>query len=202
MQVMAALARSGQEAAALEQYASYSRMLSREFGILPSSEATALWEQIRSKHAGRGQAAAFPPEAETATAVSRMASAGAPAVSRDERRQVTALVCRRPAASGAAGPDGIDPEELHEQMARCNEQCSPILERLGGLRQPRQGADCLTYFGYPNAQEDAARRAVSAGLAIVEATRGSDPLRIGVHTGVMVTTAGGIVGNVPDQARD
>ncbi len=88
---------------------SYSRMLSREFGILPSSEATALWEQIRSKHAGRGQAAAFPPEAETATAVSRMASAGAPAVSRDERRQVTALVCRLQAASGAAGPTALTP---------------------------------------------------------------------------------------------
>ncbi len=35
-----------------------------------------------------------------------------------------------------------------------------------------------------------------------EATRGVDPIRIGIHTGVMVTDAGGLLGGVPDQARD
>ena len=53
--------------------------------------------------------------------------------------------------------------------------------------------DSLVYFGYPTAHEDDARRAVRAGLEIIEAIReqrigNGDPLqvRIGVHTGLVV----------------
>ena len=78
-----------------------------------------------------------------------------------------------------------------------------MLERYGGHRQQRQGAECLIYFGYPVACEDAAQRAVHAGLAIAKAAGGSDHAHaIGIHTDVMVSAEGRLVGDVPDLAHD
>ena len=53
------------------------------------------------------------------------------------------------------------------------------------------GDGVLAYFGYPQAHEDDAERAVRAGLAVVEGVgklRGAEPLqvRIGVAMGLVV----------------
>ena len=55
----------------------------------------------------------------------------------------------------------------------------------------------LAFFGYPRAREDAAERAVRAGLAIVEATDGLKPElgpalkpRVGIATGLVVNDQG------------
>jgi len=80
--------------------------------------------------------------------------------------------------------------------------CGPVLERYGGQRQQRQGTECLIYFGYPSAYEDAPRRAVHAGLALVAAVRGADHVQIGIHTGIMVRDDDELVGDVPNLARD
>ena len=178
MQVMTALAQTGQDAAALEQYANYSRMLAGEFGLEPSAAVAALQAKIRARR--------------LASREERVA-----AVQQDERRQVTALVCRRQSPGGE-----LDPEELRERQVWCQAQCLPVVERYGGQRQARAGSDCLVYFGYPVAQEDAARRAVAAGLGMVAAAAGGDQLRIGAHTGIMVSAGGELVGNVPELAGD
>lgn len=185
MQLMAALARCGEEAAALEQYAAYSRTLAQEFDITPSPAAVALYKQIRARQAsgqghGRDQ--------------DQVAALQLPGHS--ERRQITALVCGRRTPSSWS-----DPEDLRQLAVQCDEVCAPILERYGGQRQQRQGTQCLVYFGYPVAQEDAARRAAHAALALVAPARPTDPAHIGIHTGLMVCDKGQLVGDVPDLAR-
>ena len=180
IKLMAALAQCGHEAAALAQYTAYRRSLVQEFGMEPSTAATALYEQIQARqHDGQGDARTSAP------------------VHRDERRQITALVCGRRDLQGLT-----DPEELLEALAHCSAHCDAAFARYGGKRQPRQGVECLVYFGYPVAYEDAARRAIHAGLAIVQAAQAADHSHaIGIHTGIMVAVEGQLAGNVPTVAR-
>ena len=179
IQVMSALAQSGEEAAALEQYAAFSRILAQEFGIKASPEATGLYEKIRRR---RAHSRTEQPAVDTAP----------PAL--DERRQVTALLVRWLA------PNIDDPEEMLDGLASFAETVTQVSERHGGWLQPHPGTDFLVYFGYPMAQEDAARRAVRAALALIAACR--DQVRIGIHTGMMVSHGAELVGNVPDLAGD
>ncbi|HKE16528.1 MAG TPA: TOMM system kinase/cyclase fusion protein, partial [Kofleriaceae bacterium] len=88
-----------------------------------------------------------------------------------ERRQVTALCCTL---------DGDD-EVLAGQLAACAE----VVERHGGHVAAALGHALLAYFGYPRAEEDDARRAARAGLAIA-AHAGAGAARLGIHTGVVV----------------
>lgn len=185
VQLMNALVQCGQSAAALEQYVAFSRILDQEFRLSPSPKARALYEQIRAEHATR-QGAVSPADPGIATAV---AADG-------ERRQVTAVICSR---YNPTNPS--DPEEQIEQLTRCREQCGAILAQYGGQRQPRQGTECLVYFGYPVAQENAAQSAVYAGLTMVSTAVSADHLRIGIHTGMMIAREGVLVGDVPDLAR-
>lgn len=186
IKLMVALTQCGQETAALEQYVTYSQMLAQEFDQAPSAAATALYNQIRARQSGGPR---------TASSQGKIAVSGPAA--QGERRQVTALVCGRCDATRRS-----DPEEELERLARCSIYCDPVLERFGGQRQARQGTTCLIYFGHPVAYEDAAQQAVHAGLAMAKAARDSDhSLAIGIHTGMMVSVAGELVGDVPNLAR-
>jgi len=179
IQLMTALAQCGHEAAALEQYVAYSRTLATEFGTAPSAEAAHLYQQILTRQI-RGENP------------SAIASKQGAATNAGERRQVTALVC------GGAVPAGqVDPEDLHTHLLRCSQTCTPILDHWGGQRQPRQGADCLVYFGFPLTYEDAVHRAAQAALALAAA----QPVCVGIHTEMMALTDGELVGTVPDLAR-
>ena len=160
----------------------YSQRLAQEFGAAPTAEMTELYERIRTRQLTdrvvRG----------TATSLSALP---------DERRQVTALLCQWQNSATSH-----DPEELHVGLLAFERALAQISERYGGRQQPRHGSEFLVYFGYPVAQEDAARRAVSAALALLAATRGHDHIRLGIHTGMMVSHGHELVGNVPDRARD
>jgi len=189
LQLMRALAMDGQAGAALDQYESYRRTLAAEFGIEPSTEAAALYQQIKT---GEIQPVG---DARVGT---HMASGGAQARS-DERRQVTALI-RGPKAPVAQD----DPEALYEEIVRCRQHCEGIFARYGGQRGYCQGDECLIYFGY---QEDAARRAVHAGLALIAARQADRPIAIGVHTDSMVVHHEGagapeFIGAAPGVARE
>lgn len=183
LQLMRALARTGQATAALEQYILYRRTLAEEFDLLPSAEASTLFESIRSGQVGRERVGELAP--------GRVAPAG-----QNDRRQITALIC------GRHQPVNGDPEGQVDQLARCSQRCAAVLERYAGHRQPPQGATCLIYFGYPVAQEDAARRAVRAGLALVQAAADDEQAyAVGIHTGVMAAVESWLVGDAPDLAR-
>ena len=166
--LMRALVQNGQLSAAIKQYEVYSQILSNELDLEPSEEIRKYYEQIRS---GKTVPSAQSPAEESIW----LAGHG-------ERRQVTTLVCSRSTS--------LDPEEGPEQELVCEQYCEPIFKRFGGRRAPRQGAACLVYFGYPQAFEDAARRAVHSGLAMALPQEGLEPARIGIHTGLALVGEG------------
>jgi hypothetical protein len=72
------------------------------------------------------------------------------------------------------------------------------VRRFGGFVAKYMGDGVLVYFGYPQAHEDDAERAVRAGLELIEAVGGlksSAPLqtRVGIATGLVVV--GDLIGS-------
>ena len=87
----------------------------------------------------------------------------------------------------------LDPEDLGSVIADFRAACTNAVARFGGSIAKYMGDGALVYFGYPEAYEDAAARAILAGLALVEAAgalRRSSPgfpqLRVGIATGTVV----------------
>jgi class 3 adenylate cyclase len=95
----------------------------------------------------------------------------------------------------------LDPEELREVVRAYQETCTVVIHRFDGYIARYVGDALLVYFGYPQAHEDDAPRAVRAGLDIVAAlpalnqrlhpvvgAQQAPPLqvRIGIHTGLVV----------------
>ena len=67
------------------------------------------------------------------------------------------------------GVTALDPEELREVLHEYQTVCAAAIERYGGLVVRQVGDGLLVNFGFPQAHEDDAARAVRAGLAIVSA---------------------------------
>jgi class 3 adenylate cyclase len=119
-----------------------------------------------------------------------------------ERRQLTVLFCDL--VGSTALSEQLDPEEYREVVQGYQETCAEVIRRYDGHLAQHLGDGLLVYFGYPVAHEDDAQRAVRTGLEIVAALqsrarqpavnrplphgRGSDslPVRIGIHTGLVV----------------
>src|SRR6202046_1360259 len=100
----------------------------------------------------------------------------------------------------------FDPEDLREVISAYHHSCANLVERNGGFVAKYMGDGVLAYFGYPQAHEHDAERAVQAGLAIVEAapklvTAAGSPLhvRVGIATGLVV--GGGLIGSGEAQER-
>ena len=128
-----------------------------------------------------------------------------------ERRQVTMLSC----AFDFYGGDNReqDPEFLRDSINALDSLCKDIAARFNGYRLRRSAENLTLVFGYPTAGDDDVRRAVAAGLALVEAADSMDEnhdgrpdltVRIGIHTGLVVVDAAQdgerdvtIVGQVP-----
>ncbi|MEJ2534064.1 MAG: hypothetical protein P8008_00935, partial [Gammaproteobacteria bacterium] len=112
-----------------------------------------------------------------------------------ERRQVTVLQCAFE-ATGQEDPE-VDPERLRESMNVIQSFCRDLAERFGAEVMPAGSGELTLLFGYPQARDDDARRAVAAGLAIVDelqAARARElsadavslSARVGVATGLVV----------------
>jgi class 3 adenylate cyclase/predicted ATPase len=111
-----------------------------------------------------------------------------------ERRQVTLLFCDLAGSTELASR--IDPEEMRDVMRAYQATCARAIAPFEGNIAQTLGDGLLVYFGYPEAHEDDAGRAVRAALAIVSAV--VDPagelhrlwpdcaVRIGIHTGVVI----------------
>ena len=117
-----------------------------------------------------------------------------------ERRQLTVLFCDLADSTRLASQ--LDPEDLREVVLAYQATCVEVIQRFDGHVAQYLGDGLLVYFGYPQAHEDDAQRAVRAGLGILDAmgtlnTRLEQAkgmrlaVRIGIHTGpVVVGTMG------------
>jgi predicted ATPase/class 3 adenylate cyclase len=102
-----------------------------------------------------------------------------------ERRVVTALFYDR--VGSTVDVATRDPEEVAEVERRFHRACIDEVRRYGGFVDRFDGDAGVAYFGFPAAQEDAALRAVQAGLGIVAASdRAGTRVRVGVATGLIV----------------
>jgi class 3 adenylate cyclase/tetratricopeptide (TPR) repeat protein len=108
-----------------------------------------------------------------------------------ERRHLTVMFCDLVGSTALSAK--LDPEDLRGVVRAYHRCCTAIVERDGGYVAKYMGDGVLAYFGYPQAHEHDAERAVHAGLALVEAvpnlkTAISSPLqvRIGIATGLVV----------------
>ena len=129
-----------------------------------------------------------------------------------ERRQLTVMFCDLVGSTPLL--TRFDPEDLREIVGAYHRCVTDTVGRFGGFVAKYMGDGVLVYFGYPEAHEDDAERAVRAGLAVIDAVgrlATQEPLnvRIGIATGVVVVGdligAGaaqerGVVGETPNLA--
>jgi hypothetical protein len=120
-------------------------------------------------------AAQHGPQAEPyAGPVSQRASApSVPHTSEAERRQLTVLFCDLVDSTMLAGQ--LDPEDLREVISAYHAACDQVIQRYGGYIAQYLGDGLLIYFGYPQAYEDDARRAVYTSLEILAALEHLQP---------------------------
>ena len=120
-----------------------------------------------------------------------------------ERRQLTVMFCDLVGSTTLSGQ--LDPEDLRDVIRAYQATCAAVISRFEGYIAQYLGDGLLVYFGYPQAHEDDAQRAVRAGLDMLEAMdtlstrvtreRGMRlAIRLGIHTGLVVVGEIGGVG--------
>jgi len=84
-----------------------------------------------------------------------------------ERRQLTVMFCDLVGSTALSAR--LDPEDLRGIIGAYHRCCTELVECNGGFVAKYMGDGVLAYFGYPQAHEHDAERAVRAGIALVEA---------------------------------
>ena len=82
-----------------------------------------------------------------------------------ERRQVTVMFSDLVGSTALSAR--MDPEDLREVISAYQKCVAETVQRFGGFVAKYMGDGVLVYFGYPQAHEDDAERAVRAGLELV-----------------------------------
>src|SRR2546429_1366607 len=123
---------------------------------------------------------------------------------RAERRQLTVMFCDLVGSTALSAR--LDPEDMRQVIALFHRRIAEVIDGYQGIVARYMGDGVLAYFGYPQAHEDDAEKAVRAGLALVEAvailqTGAEAPLqiRVGIATGVAVV--GDLIGEGGSQEQ-
>ena len=99
----------------------------------------------------------------------------------------------------------MDPEDLREIISAYQTCVAETVRRFGGFVAKYMGDGVLVYFGYPQAHEDDAERAVRAGTGAdrcggrARRRRARLQVRVGIATGLVVV--GDLVGSGEAQER-
>jgi class 3 adenylate cyclase/predicted ATPase len=115
---------------------------------------------------------------------------GAPAQVDAERRQLTVMFCDLVGSTALA--TRFDPEDLRELIGAYHRAVADAVGRFDGFVAKYMGDGVLVYFGYPQAHEDDAERAVRAGLGVIDAVGRLNiksvklQARVGIATGLVV----------------
>jgi class 3 adenylate cyclase len=141
---------------------------------------------------------------ETTTRSAAATSAAVDASPRDtaERRQVTVMFSDLVGSTALSAR--MDPEDLREVISAYQKCVAETVQRFGGFVAKYMGDGVLIYFGYPEAHEDDAERAVRPGLELVATVGGLKthaPLqtRVGIATGLVVV--GDLIGSGASQEQ-
>jgi class 3 adenylate cyclase/predicted ATPase len=164
----------------------------KELGVAAIGHRRLLLKAIADFAAGAGPAAA-----EDAPAAS-----SANATTEGERRQLTIMFCDLVGSTPLS--TRFDPEDLREIVGAYHRCVADTVGCFGGFVAKYMGDGVLVYFGYPEAHEDDAERAVRAGLAVIDAVgrlTTQEPLnvRLGIATGLVVV--GDLIGTGAAQER-
>jgi class 3 adenylate cyclase len=121
---------------------------------------------------------------------------------RAERRQVTVMFSDLVGSTALSAR--MDPEDLREVISAYQKCVAETVRRFGGFVAKYMGDGVLIYFGYPQAHEDDAERAVRAGLELVAAvgalkTQAPLQTRVGIATGLVVV--GDLIGSGASQEQ-
>jgi class 3 adenylate cyclase len=141
--------------------------------------------------------------AERASDTDKVAPMSAPQSSGEaERRQVTVMFSDLVGSTALSAR--MDPEDLREVISTYQKCVAETVRRFGGFVAKYMGDGVLVYFGYPEAHEDDAERAVRAGLELVgavSALKHDAPLqtRVGIATGLVVV--GDLIGSGASQEQ-
>ena len=119
-----------------------------------------------------------------------------------ERRQVTIMFSDLVGSTALSAR--IDPEDLREVISAYQKCVADTVQRFAGFVAKYMGDGVLVYFGYPEAHEDDAERAVRAGLELVAAvgglkTHAALQTRVGIATGLVVV--GDLIGSGASQEQ-
>jgi hypothetical protein len=113
-----------------------------------------------------------------------------------ERRRVTVMFSDLVGSTALSAR--MDPEDLRDVISAYQKRVAETVQRFGGFVAKYMGDGVLVYFGYPQAHEDDAERAVRAGLDLVTAVSGLKAhaalqTRVGIATGLVVV--GDLIGS-------
>src|SRR6476646_9136970 len=129
-----------------------------------------------------------------------------------ERRQLTVLFCDLVGSTALSAR--LDPEDFSAIIAGYRRCITETVACFDGFVARHHGDGAVIYFGYPQAHEDDAERAVQASLALVQAvsalpTKEKLSARVGVATGLAlvgdmsdgaISEEHGILGDTPNLA--
>jgi class 3 adenylate cyclase/predicted ATPase len=107
-----------------------------------------------------------------------------------ERRQLTVMFCDL--VGSTALSTRLDLEDLREVIGAYHRAVAKVAAGFDGFVAKYMGDGVLLYFGYPQAHEDDAERAVRAGLGVIDAVGRLDvkpvelQARVGIATGLVV----------------
>ena len=168
----------------------------KDLGVTSVGHRLKLLEAIAAL---RGDTSAQGPSSELKTAPT------APSASpedRAERRQVTVMFSDLVGSTALSAR--MDPEDLREVISAYQKSVAETVQRFGGFVAKYMGDGVLIYFGYPQAHEDDAERAVRAGLELVSAvgalkTHAPLQTRVGIATGLVVV--GDLIGSGASQEQ-
>src|SRR5262252_3512033 len=127
----------------------------RELGVASVGHRRRLLDAIAALSHGPSAAHATPAVAATSASTAEA-----------ERRHLTVMFCDL--VGSTALSTRFDPEDLREVIGTYQATVAEEVRRFGGFIAKYMGDGVLIYFGYPQAHEDDAERAVRTGLALAE----------------------------------
>ena len=114
-----------------------------------------------------------------------------------ERRQLTVLFCDLVGSTALSAR--LDPEDFSAIIAGYRRCITETVACFNGFVARHHGDGAVVYFGYPQAHEDDAERAVQASLALVQAVAAL-PAKENLSARVGVATGVALVGDMSDSA--